>query len=231
MDTYEPNIPGTQEEQPVEAVSQPPVAETIPAEAAPVVEAEPVVPVAEAEPTQAAPQPPVNPAPQPRSPYANSPYAKSPYAASPYVHQQAYQPQPIPAQQPKKVGSGKKGKAILCAVLALIVLVGCCAATAFAVNSAWNDRYAILQQQLDDLETKLGGGQGNTVIISGETAPTGGYTPAQVYAIWQEAAYSDHTMNNAQREAVRAYMTETAKAVWAEADWKKRLAIRYRICL
>ena len=189
MDTYEPNIPGTQEEQPVEAAPQPPVAETIPAEAAPVVEAEPVVPVAEAvpaseaEPTQAAPQPPVNPAPQPRSPYANSPYAKSPYAASPNVHQQAYQPQPIPAQQPKKVGSGKKGKAILCAVLALVVLVGCCAATAFAVNSTWNDRYTDLQQQLAALETKLGGGQGNTVIISGETAPTGGYTPAQVYAM------------------------------------------------
>ena len=122
MDTYEPNIPGTQEEQPVEAVSQPPVAETIPAEAAPVVEAEPVVPVAEAVP--AAEAEPAQAAPQPRSPYANSPYAKSPYAASPYVHQQAYQPQPVPAQQPKKVGSGKKGKAILCAVLALLALAG-----------------------------------------------------------------------------------------------------------
>lgn len=64
-----------------------------------------------------------------------------------------------------------------------------------------------------------------------ELSQTPGEIPAQVYAIWQEAAYSDHTMNNAQREAVRAYMAETAKVVWAEADWKKRLAIRYRICL
>ena len=55
--------------------------------------------------------------------------------------------------------------------------------------------------------------------------------PAEVYAIWQEAAYSDHTMEEAQRETVHAYMKETVEKVWQDADWKKRLHIRYRICL
>lgn len=55
--------------------------------------------------------------------------------------------------------------------------------------------------------------------------------PAAVYDIWQEAAFSDHTMNETQREAVHTYMKETAERVWLDADWKKRLHIQYRICL
>ena len=55
--------------------------------------------------------------------------------------------------------------------------------------------------------------------------------PANVYAIWQEAAYSDHTMTEDQRKIIHSYMVETAKAAWAEADWKKRLLIQYRIAL
>lgn len=55
--------------------------------------------------------------------------------------------------------------------------------------------------------------------------------PADVYAVWQEAAYSDHAMSEAQRETVHAYMKETAEKVWSEADWKQRLRIRYRIAL
>lgn len=55
--------------------------------------------------------------------------------------------------------------------------------------------------------------------------------PAAVYAIWQEAAFSDHTMTADQRETVHQYMVETAHAVWNAADRKKKLHIRYRICL
>ena len=55
--------------------------------------------------------------------------------------------------------------------------------------------------------------------------------PTEVYAIWQEAAFSDHAMDEAQRETIHAYMKEIAEKVWKEADWKKRLIIRYRICL
>ena len=58
-----------------------------------------------------------------------------------------------------------------------------------------------------------------------------GAIPEEIYAIWQEAAYSDHAMKDAQREQVRTYMKETAQSVWEAADRRKRLRIRYRICL
>ena len=55
--------------------------------------------------------------------------------------------------------------------------------------------------------------------------------PAQVYAIWQEAAYSEHAMTAKQREIVHRYMVETAEAVWADSGYQKRLIIQYRIAL
>ncbi len=58
-----------------------------------------------------------------------------------------------------------------------------------------------------------------------------GEIPAEVYAVWQEAAYSDHAMTAEQRKIVHDDMVRTAKAVWAESDFKKRFAIRYRIAL
>lgn len=51
--------------------------------------------------------------------------------------------------------------------------------------------------------------------------------PEDVYAIWQEAAYSDHAMTAGQREAVYQFMEATARAVWAKADFRKRLMIQY----
>ena len=55
--------------------------------------------------------------------------------------------------------------------------------------------------------------------------------PGDVYEIWQEAAYSEHTMTEVQRQRVHDYMKETAETVWAAANWRKKLRIRYRICL
>ena len=55
--------------------------------------------------------------------------------------------------------------------------------------------------------------------------------PSQVYATWQEAAYSNHAMTARHREVVHRYMVETAEAVWAASGYRKRLRIRYRICL
>ena len=55
--------------------------------------------------------------------------------------------------------------------------------------------------------------------------------PHEIYAIWQEAAFSGHNMEERQRESVRSYMEKTAKGVWDKANWKRRLAIRYRLCL
>ena len=55
--------------------------------------------------------------------------------------------------------------------------------------------------------------------------------PVDVYAIWQEAAYSDHALTAEQREIIHSYMVETVTTVWNAADQKKQLHIRYRICL
>lgn len=55
--------------------------------------------------------------------------------------------------------------------------------------------------------------------------------PERVRAIWLEAAYSEHRMNDAQRQIMHAYMKQTATSVWEAAGRKKRLMIRYRIAL
>lgn len=55
--------------------------------------------------------------------------------------------------------------------------------------------------------------------------------PTEVYQIWQEAAFSRHPMEEAQRQAVRSYLERTARSVWDGADWKLRMKIRYRLCL
>lgn len=55
--------------------------------------------------------------------------------------------------------------------------------------------------------------------------------PENVYAIWQEAAFSDHPMTDAQAETVRLYMKETAQTAWNQADRRQKLRIRYRLYL
>lgn len=55
--------------------------------------------------------------------------------------------------------------------------------------------------------------------------------PAEIYALWLEAAYSDHDLTAAQRQAMRGYMEDTARAVWQQAGRRLRLHIRYRAAL
>ena len=215
MDPKEYIVPGEQEvqqpapaaetcEDPVPQAEPVPAVEAVPAETeeampAPVMEAVPVQPETPVQPIQAEapaqPEVPVQPAPTapaqpyqaaaPRrpSPYANSPYARSPYANPSYAQPQAYAPAK-PAQAPA-AGKRKTWKKVLCAVLALVVLAGCCAATGILVSGTWEARFSDLQKQYDDklteLEGKLGSG-GSTIVISGET-PANGFTPAQVYAM------------------------------------------------
>ena len=175
MDTYENIVPGEQE-------AQQPVEPAVPAQDVP---EQPVV-QADAAPAQGYYNP------QPQQPWsapawqAPAQRRPSPYANSPYIHQPVYRSEPVkPAKQPK-AGKGKAWKAVLCAILALAVLAGCCAVTAIAVGSSWEARVSDLQKQyndkLSDLESKLGSG-GNTVVISGEVSQGTGYTPAQVYAM------------------------------------------------
>ena len=49
--------------------------------------------------------------------------------------------------------------------------------------------------------------------------------------LFEEAAYSDHPMTEAQREQVRLFFSETERIFFDEADWKEKLRLRYVKCL
>ncbi len=55
--------------------------------------------------------------------------------------------------------------------------------------------------------------------------------PEEVYQVWQEAAFSGHPMGEDQRQLVHDYMERTAGTVWDRAGRRRRLEIRYRLCL
>ncbi len=50
-------------------------------------------------------------------------------------------------------------------------------------------------------------------------------------ALFEEAAYSDHHMTEAQREQTRQFLAETERIFFDEADWKEKLRLRYGKCL
>ena len=131
---------------------------------------------------------------------------ESPFADSPYVmnHQPKYNTgrrqeyvedcggiphiPPQPPAKPKKSGSGKGWKRVLCTVLALAVVAGACGITAVLVNNRWENRMdrmedsfetrlEKMQKELDSAKVTIGGGNS----VSG-TMTDGGLTPAQVYA-------------------------------------------------
>ena len=49
--------------------------------------------------------------------------------------------------------------------------------------------------------------------------------------LFEEAAYSDHPMTEAQREQARLFLSETERIFFDEADWKEKLRLRYGKCL
>lgn len=54
-----------------------------------------------------------------------------------------------------------------------------------------------------------------------------GAIPAEVEAIWLEAAYSDHEMTPAQLESMRAYVRDTAQEAWDNLNWWKRFVVYF----
>ena len=50
-------------------------------------------------------------------------------------------------------------------------------------------------------------------------------------ALFEEAAYSDHPMTEAQREQMGLFLAETERIFFDEADWKEKLRLRYGKCL
>ena len=101
------------------------------------------------------------------SPFANSPYVmnQEQSAADPYHYRNTYVP-PVPPRKPpckpkkeKKQGSGKVWKAVLCAILALVVVAGSCGVTAHVINTKWEKNTAqmmdTMQKELRDLQNQI----------------------------------------------------------------------------
>ena len=107
------------------------------------------------------------------------------------VYERTYTPQPEEYTVPKKrTRKARTGRSLLCAVLALVLVIGACAATAGIVNSRWEDRMqehqtqvnnqlAQLQQELQALAQM----QSGTGVSGSPMSSTGGLTPSQVYAM------------------------------------------------
>lgn len=56
-------------------------------------------------------------------------------------------------------------------------------------------------------------------------------TPGDIRDLWLEAAYSDHTLTQAQRARMEEYLAQVEQTVWDTAGKRERLRIRYRLCL
>ena len=54
---------------------------------------------------------------------------------------------------------------------------------------------------------------------------------AQAAKIWEEAAYSDHALDDAKRQIIKQLMEETEKTLYASSDRKTRLRLKYVACL
>ena len=50
-------------------------------------------------------------------------------------------------------------------------------------------------------------------------------------ALFEEAAYSDHTLDEERRQEALALLQETERAMLARADWKQKLRLKYGDCL
>ena len=106
------------------------------------------------------------------------------------VYERAYTPQPeeytVPKKRARKTGSGRR---ILSALLTAALVVGSCSLTAGIVNSRWENRMQMHQEQMDgqlqDLwnmveelqKTQTG------VSVSGSPVAADGMSPSQVYAM------------------------------------------------
>ena len=158
---------------------------------------------------------------------------ESPFADSPYVmnHQNPYSQGTYSAEAPKKQkkvkekrqGSRKPWKAIVAAVLAIVLVGGTCAATVAAVNSSWSKKTAAMnaayQQKLEELEERVesaeeqakaaidsqsSGGLGAAVSTS-----SGGLTASQVYEMNVNSVVA---ISNQATTNVYGQITETASS-------------------
>ena len=157
---------------------------------------------------------------QPAEPYrynnAGVGRKESPFADSPYVMDR--QPQySTKSKKEKKPDSGKVWKRILAAVLVLALVGGTCTATAISVSSSWfkktaamNEAYeqklAELEQRLEQAETKAGAVDQNGVLTA---TSSGALTPSQVYAMNVNSVVA---ISNQATTNIYGQVTETASS-------------------
>ncbi len=89
--------------------------------------------------------------------------------------------------QPKTKKKGKGGKAVLSVFLALVLVAGSCAATAYCMNLIWERKiqkyYTGMNNALSEFREEIGSGQNPSVVLPDGEVVTGELTPAQVYAM------------------------------------------------
>ncbi len=143
------------------------------------------------------------------SPFADSPYVRSydPTQARQYYTQQsqAWQ-QPTPQSAPRSANTrgkeGRKGRAALTVLLAVLLAVGSSALTAAALGTRWQSQtrqqsaeYAQqldqMRQQIADLQQSIAAGAGS--VPGSAVSSAGQLTPSQVYARNVDAVVTVHS--------------------------------------
>ena len=74
-------------------------------------------------------------------------------------------------------------------------------------------------------------GQLTLEAVEALTSPEYAARYAEAARIWQEAAYSDHALTDAQRQAVRELLDATAETLYEKADRRTRFRMKYVECL
>ena len=112
------------------------------------------------------------------------------YEQEQYQYQPPYQPEPPKAKvkKPRKK-LGSKGRAVIAAVLAVVLVACSCGITAAVVNNRWEKEMEELevqvQVQIQDLQSQLDTTSviGSGTSVSGSPLSSEGLTPGQVYAM------------------------------------------------
>lgn len=128
------------------------------------------------------------------SPFANSPYVmnQNQQSADPYRYQSTYVP-PVPPQEPprkpkkQKTGNGRKvWKAVLCAVLAIVLVAGSCGMTAYVINNKWESRTDMMidtfENRMNQLQEQIDAAKQQDTIVG---YPNVSYTITPPGAIYQ----------------------------------------------
>ena len=119
---------------------------------------------------------------------------ESPFADSPYINRNAQYSQPpyadyVQKKAKKKEKKGGAGKRLLCALLTVALVLGCCGATAFFLNSYWEQKLMLqknaFQNKLTAMQEQIDAVKQPADTDSADVASpqTGLMTPGQVYSM------------------------------------------------